>query len=359
VIARSYGYDSWPKLKAYVDGVTAKRFSEAVRAGDLVHVRAMLKVRPELASGGMLDAVLNRSPEIVRVLMDHGANARAGMYPHRDATSPLTIATERGCDEIVAIISEEEQRRRAAQSGFADAPAPEALFQAIASGDDERAIAMMAASPALVRTTQPPYGLTPLHVAAKELNPRLVTWLLDRGADAKALARIPYNLAHDHTPLDLAAHWSGEASAEQFAAIASTLFQHGAGMTARAAVALGDAGWVRARHAQGVLVNPIEDSGLTCFRLVLERCDPNMRERLSEDGPLGLTILHSVAGSRAHVTPEERVAFATMLLDAGARLDIRDNLPREHAAWLGMPVGTRGARYAAARPWRGSDRGGR
>lgn len=177
MIARSYGYDSWPKLKAYVDGVTAKRFSEAVRAGDLVHVRAMLKVRPELASGGMLDAVLNRSPEIVRVLMDHGANARAGMYPHRDATSPLTIATERGYDEIVAIISEEEQRRRAAQSGFADAPAPEALFQAIASGDDERAIAMMAASPALVRTTQPPYGLTALHVAAKELNPRLVTWL--------------------------------------------------------------------------------------------------------------------------------------------------------------------------------------
>src|SRR5262249_5793644 len=27
-----------------------------------------------------------------------------------------------------------------------------------------------------------------------------------------------------------------------------------------------------------------------------------------------------------HVTPEERVGFATALLDAGARLDIRDNL---------------------------------
>jgi ankyrin repeat protein len=37
-------------------------------------------------------------------------------------------------------------------------------------------------------------------------------------------------------------------------------------------------------------------------------------------------MLHSVAGSREHVTPEERVAFATMLLDAGAKLDIRDNL---------------------------------
>ena len=38
----------------------------------------------------------------------------------------------------------------------------------------------------------------------------------------------------------------------------------------------------------------------------------------------GLTILHSVAGAREHVTADERVAFASMLLDAGARLDLRD-----------------------------------
>jgi hypothetical protein len=65
---------------------------------------------------------------------------------------------------------------------------------------------------------------------------------------------------------------------------------------------------------------------LTCFRLVLERCDPNIRGRAGDDERFGLTILHSVAGSREHVTAEERAAFATMLLDAGARLDIRDNL---------------------------------
>jgi hypothetical protein len=65
---------------------------------------------------------------------------------------------------------------------------------------------------------------------------------------------------------------------------------------------------------------------LTCFRLVLERCDPNLRGREQDQGRFGLTILHSVAGSRQHVTPDQRVAFATMLLDAGARLDVRDNL---------------------------------
>ena len=61
---------------------------------------------------------------------------------------------------------------------------------------------------------------------------------------------------------------------------------------------------------------------LECFRLVLERCDPNIRGR----GPFGLTIFHSVAGSRDHVTAEMRGAFASLLLDAGARLEVRDNL---------------------------------
>src|SRR5580698_670594 len=42
VLARSYGFDSWPKLKAYVGGATVKRLAEAVHAGDIMQVRAML-----------------------------------------------------------------------------------------------------------------------------------------------------------------------------------------------------------------------------------------------------------------------------------------------------------------------------
>ena len=34
VLARSYGYDSWPKLKSVVDGVTVKRLIAAVRANE-------------------------------------------------------------------------------------------------------------------------------------------------------------------------------------------------------------------------------------------------------------------------------------------------------------------------------------
>ena len=36
VLARAYGFASWPKLKAYVDGITAKHLVEAVRRIDFV-----------------------------------------------------------------------------------------------------------------------------------------------------------------------------------------------------------------------------------------------------------------------------------------------------------------------------------
>ena len=34
VIARAYGFESWPKLKAFVEGATVRRLVEAVRAGN-------------------------------------------------------------------------------------------------------------------------------------------------------------------------------------------------------------------------------------------------------------------------------------------------------------------------------------
>jgi hypothetical protein len=48
VLARSYGFESWPKLKAAVEGVTTKRLHEAVQKGDLGAVRALLARRPEI-----------------------------------------------------------------------------------------------------------------------------------------------------------------------------------------------------------------------------------------------------------------------------------------------------------------------
>ena len=56
-------------------------------------------------------AVLDRSSEMVRPADAQRRQRAKGVYPHRDATAALTIATERGYDEIVAIITDEERRR--------------------------------------------------------------------------------------------------------------------------------------------------------------------------------------------------------------------------------------------------------
>src|SRR5579884_760854 len=52
VLARSYGFESWPKLKAAVDGVTAKRLHDAVESGDISAARALLGRRPEIVDQG-------------------------------------------------------------------------------------------------------------------------------------------------------------------------------------------------------------------------------------------------------------------------------------------------------------------
>ena len=103
VLARNYGYGSWPKLKAYVDGVTATRLMEAVRANDMEQVRRILLIRPELVNfeepgthghSALHYAVMNRMPEMVRTLMQLGANPNATVYPRHDATTPLIICLQ-------------------------------------------------------------------------------------------------------------------------------------------------------------------------------------------------------------------------------------------------------------------------
>jgi ankyrin repeat protein len=68
-----------------------------------------------------------------------------------------------------------------------------------------------------------------------------------------------------------------------------------------------------------------ESTYLTCFRLLLERCDPNLRGRPTDDQQFGLTTLHNIV-ARGDMSPQERVEYAKAILDAGARLDMRDNL---------------------------------
>src|SRR5215510_4761547 len=265
VLARAYGFDSWSKLKAYVDGVTVTRLADAIHAGDLAQVRMMLKARPELVNMQMSYgnehrplhyAVKDRAPEIVQFLMENGADARKGIHPHRSATTALTLAIERGYHEIVAIIQTEEQRRRKAgsDSGAALSSVPDELCEAIVRGDESRAIAMLESDPSLIHSCHRD-GWTALHMAAGELNESMLRYLLEHGADVTRRSK------DGRTPLDLAAAGRGSrmlSGAERFPAVAEMLRQRGAKLTASSAVAMGDADWLRARHSEGTLENPLD-----------------------------------------------------------------------------------------------------
>ena len=425
VVARSYGFESWPKLKSYVDGVTVKRLADAVRTDDLAQVRAMLQARPELADLTMSYgdehrpihyAVMKRSPEMVRLLMRHGANARHGIHPHRDATAAWTIAKERGYQEIVAIIEEEELRR--GEPGSAARPeviGDEAARAAVASGDMEWLRARLAEGSLVNPIRWDGGGL--LTVAVRHNRPEMLPLLLDFGFDpdervssgegdwvaysqgyplwycaalgrremAEMLLRRGANpnvhvdssgsavySAYSHKQWDmveLLRRHGGVVSADTAAIyrqtdlarqmladeargelpegivspgkpVAEELLRFGASGGAAEIVRMAleridwprdDPRWFRIlteplyfwHHIPWLYAGNRElDRGtyLPCFRLILERCDPNLI------GSFGRTVLHEVAAMGEHVTEEEAAAFAGALLDAGARMDVRDDI---------------------------------
>jgi hypothetical protein len=67
------------------------------------------------------------------------------------------------------------------------------------------------------------------------------------------------------------------------------------------------------------------DEFLSCFTQVIERCDPNLRGRPTDNQQFGLTPLHNIV-ARGNMPSEARVPFAAAILDRGARLDLRDHL---------------------------------
>jgi len=300
VLARAYGYQSWAKLKAFVDGANVARLAEAVKAGDVVRARALLQARPELAGMDMAGdnehqalhyAVLRRDPAMVRLLMATGADARKGIFPHRDATTALALARDRGYADIVAAIEEEEQHRREAMScpNATVSPVQDQINRAIHDGDNPEAMRLLEADESLIRACDRD-GASPLHVAAEETNEEMVAWLLSKRASARKQD------LNGLTPLDRAALAADprHGTVRSFTAVARRLLAHGADMTIRGAVALADADRIR----QLVLADP----GV-------------LREiRWQTGGLLTLAVKHG------------HIDIVTLLLDLGAEVDERITL---------------------------------
>src|SRR6266545_4623692 len=125
--------------------------------------------------------VLARGVEMTRLLLEAGADTRDGIWPNRDATSPRTIAEERGYDEIVALMTAQEEKR-GARSVNAHGDGVRRLRDAMMTGGEEAVIAVFESEPGLAGMC-PPDGVTMLHRAAQYGLLRAATWLLDHGAD--------------------------------------------------------------------------------------------------------------------------------------------------------------------------------
>jgi ankyrin repeat protein len=346
VLARAYGFLSWPKLKAFVDGATVSRLIDAVRAGNAPRVEAMLRARPEIVNMDARDddehralhhAVLGRDAGMVRLLMAHGADARIGIYPHRVPTTALAIATEREYDDIVAIILEAEAARTHVPRHYGghDSPLPRELRDAIDRGDEDAVIEFLEsypplrANPALV-TGSGPDGITLLHLAAARLMPRLTAWLLARGADVHRRSGPGF------TPIDMLGRWPVAHPHDRLQEISQLLLEHGAERTAFWAVAMNDAEWLRARHAEGRLPNPVSDvGGLVTFAVRLDRpdilrllldlgFDPN--ERPDPSKPEGKPLEYCAL--------ERRFALADILIRRGATLTATLAVSLGAAEWI-------------------------
>lgn len=324
VLARAYGFDSWPKLKAYVDGVTVTRLAEAVRAGDLEQVRAMLKVRPELARTDMAEdnehralhyAVLSRQPEMVRLLMQHEADPRQGIYPHRDATTALTLSTDRGYDDIVAIIREEEKKNpETLRWDHSRPPLPPDLVEASQRGDQVRMIAYLEKNPWLMQVQMHPL-MTPLHTAAAALWDQVAVWLLDHGADVNA------RIDGGPSPLEIVGRYGS--SPERTASLVQILRSRGAELTPRAAVAYGEADWLLARHAEGKLVNglPKNQGYRGLLEIAVTHNQPEILKLLLDLGFDPDEVLPNLRyGPLEQCARTGQVAMAEMLLERGATL---------------------------------------
>jgi len=333
ILARAYGFESWQKLKAFVDGANIARFADAVKAGRTTQVKSMLASRPELIGMDRAEndehralhyAVLRRDVPMVRLLMKAGADARKGIWPHRDATSALAIARDREYREVVAVIEEEELRRRAEVScpNATISPVQEQIQAAISQGDDDTVMRLLNADPSLIHACNRD-GATPLHVAAEETNAELVAWLLERGANTHKQD------LNGLTPLDHAALAADprNQSAQRFPAIARQMLEHGADLTIRAAVALGDAprirelihaapGWVKQVSPDGGLLTlAVKHGQVEAVRLLLDfGADVDegiIFKELEEPTPSwGMPLWYAALAGRLDITK--------LLLDRGA-----------------------------------------
>ncbi|MEM6393223.1 MAG: ankyrin repeat domain-containing protein [Planctomycetota bacterium] len=259
VVARAYGHDSWPKLKACIEGVHRQALVEAIRARDHDQASAVLRRRPELANAFVEEygrrmihlAVLGEDVRMLRLLMEHGADAHHGLSAHREAATALQIALDRGLEPLVRVIEEIEAQRRRDLGGEASPRhnGLERLFGLIRGGQSQEAIAMLQADRGLVSQIDRD-GATPLHAACSAVNEPVIAWLDEQAAGGPV--GWDRRDASGYTPLDrvvLAVDMSRQGRLEPARRVLSRWSDRMGERTALVAAATGDLARLEAIHA--------------------------------------------------------------------------------------------------------------
>jgi ankyrin repeat protein len=321
VLARSYGFESWPKLKAAVDGVTAVRLHQAVESGDLTTAREVLTRRPEIVDIGRGEmravhmAVLRRDLSMTSLLLEFGADPDGGIWPKREATSPYILARERGYDEIAAVLRAAREKR-GARGPNGPTEAVRKCEQAFQSGSEDEIVSVFEQHPELADMC-PADGRTMLHQAAGLGALRWMKWLLDRGADVNRNSHL------DWTPLDYAATGRGGDwvfDNQKFERSAALLLEHGAQLSPISAAALGRWDYLAQRSAQdlegkGVLEAAVKGNQSEVLRRLLDLgLDPD------EPTPVGPIAEQtwSAGGPLFQAVVLNRIEMARLLLERGA-----------------------------------------
>ena len=307
---------------------------EAAASGDVSRIKQILGEQPDLVNVHMAEnnehraihyAVMNRHIDAVRILMEAGADHNSGIYPHRDATGAFTMARERGLDDIVHVIREEDERRKlAACKNITITDENDALFEAVREGRHEAALDVLDRHPELLDACHRNGGSV-IHAAASHGRYGLVRELLQRGAD------ITHLTPEGQSPLDgavLNVRGRNRPLNEGCLICTGILLQAGCEQSIESAVALGDFEFVRAfarahperfqsddSERNGLLTIAVQNDNIDMVRMLLDLgLHPDDRHQLHhyESRP------YSWGGPLSDASGNSRYEIAELLLERGA-----------------------------------------
>jgi RNA polymerase sigma factor (sigma-70 family) len=291
----------------------------AALTGDLPTIRTLVMKHPELVhcaynyTQPIHFAVREGHTAVVRFLLDHGANLSYRTYYYRD--SLLTMAKDRGHQDVVRLLEEELRRR------FRFSPEAVYLLQAVDRREHDRVATLLERTPALINAGDD-FGETALHTAARNGDFFLVRWLVDRGADVDAQRSDGFRPIHEA----LFRNSFGWRREDQLTArsIAGYLLGRGAEYTIHLAAVLGDREQVRrflqddptlanfeeTCHMRPIAAAAARGDGEMVQLLLDHGADPNLPQA---DAPRGYALWAAANGGHTEVV--------RLLLEHGADLN--------------------------------------